>query len=97
MNPTADHAMQPAPFFHEPSGAVRFWVAGDDGSFTGASITKETLHYRFKADRSGNDAMAIYTLHRQEIDAAVRRRIARGSIEPVMLREVDVAADPDRP
>jgi hypothetical protein len=84
--------MQPAAFFHEPSGAVRFWVATDDGSFTGASISKETLHYRFKADISGANAVAIYAAHRVEIDAAVRRRIARGSIEPVMLREADVAA-----
>jgi len=36
--------------------------------------------------------VAIYAAHRVEIDAAVRRRIARGSIEPVMLREADVAA-----
>ena len=92
MNANVDPPMQPAAFFHEPSGAVRFWVAADDGSFTGASISKETLHYRFKADVSGVNAVAVYTAHRVEIDAAVRRRIARGSIEPVMLREADVAA-----
>jgi hypothetical protein len=92
MNANVDHPMQPAAFFHEPSGAVRFWVPTDDGSFTGASISKETLHYRFKADLSGANAVAIYAAHRVEIGAAVRRRIARGSIEPVMLREADVAA-----
>ena len=97
MSTSVDHAMQPAPFFHEPSGAVRFWVATDDGSFTGATISKDTLHYRFKADVSGVDAVAVYTAHREEIDAAVRRRIARGSIEPVVLREADVAAALDQP
>ena len=84
--------MLPPPFFHEPSGAVRFWVLVDDGAFVGATISKETLHYRFRADLSGADAVTTYTTHRAEIDAAVLRRVARGSIEPVMLREFDVAA-----
>ena len=89
--------MQPAPFFHDPSGAVRFWVATDNGNFVGATISKATLHFRFKADMSGADAVAIYTAHREEIDAAVRRRISSGSIEPVMLREFDVTAARGRP
>ena len=82
--------MQPSAFFHDPSDAVRFWVPTEDGGFVGASISKATLHFRFKADVSGADALAIYTIHREEIDAAVRRRIAGGSLEPVMLREFDV-------
>ena len=86
--------MLPTPLFHEASGAVRFWVLTDDGASVGASISKETLHYRFQADIAGADAVATYTAHRHEIDAAVMRRIARGSIEPVMLREADVAARP---
>ena len=89
--------MQPDPFFHDPSGALRFWVAMDDGSFVGASISKATLHFRFKADMSGADAVSIYRAHREEIDAAVRRRLSAGSIEPVMLREADVIAAPGSP
>ena len=89
--------MQPDPFFHDPSDALRFWVAMDDGNFVGASISKATLHFRFKADMSGADAVAVYTAHREEIDAAVRRRLSSGSIEPVMLREADVAAPRDSP
>ncbi len=84
--------MPPSPFFHDDSGAVRFWVLTDSGSYVGATISKQTLHFRFRADLSGSDALATYTAHREEIDAAVRRRVARGSIEPVMLRESDVAA-----
>ena len=83
--------MPQSPFFHTESGAVRFWVLTDDGSAVGATISKETLHYRFGADILGSDAVATYEAHRQEIDAAVKRRIAKGSIEPVMLREYDVA------
>ena len=82
--------MQPDPFFHEPSGALRFWVAMDDGNFVGASISKAALHFRFKANMDGADAVAVYIAHREEIDAAVRRRLSSGSIEPVMLREFDV-------
>jgi Protein of unknown function (DUF1488) len=88
--------MQPSPYFHDPSGALRFWVQLEDGSFMGASITKEILHFRFRGDASGSDAMATYSAHRVEIDEAVRRRAARGSIEPVLLREADMGA-PRRP
>ena len=90
--PSAGHdfTMQPDPFFHDPSGALRFWVVMDDGNFVGASISKATLHFRFKADMGGADAVAVYMAHREEIDAAVRRRLSAGSLEPVMLREADV-------
>jgi len=82
----------PEPFFHADSGTVRFWVDSGEGPSIGASITKETLHYRFRGELSGANAVATYTAHRSEIDDAVKRRIAQGSIEPVMLREADVAA-----
>jgi hypothetical protein len=83
--------MSPSPLYHDASGAVRFWVLTDSGEFVGATISKETLHYRFQAELSGVDAVAKYTAHQAEIDAAVLRRVAAGSREPVMLRESDVA------
>ncbi len=89
-------AASPEPFFHTDSGTVRFWVLNEVGTYTGATISKETLHYRFQADRDGTDALASYGAHHVEIDEAVRRRIANGSREPVMLRESDVPA-PRRP
>jgi len=82
----------PLPTFHDDSGSVRFWVDTDDGSHVGATISKETLHYKFQARLNGTDAVETYTTHRAVIDAAVQRRIATGSIEPVMLRESDFAA-----
>ena len=85
-----DQPALPSPFFHEASGAVRFWVSSGEGGVVGATISKETLHYRFQGDANGANAVATYIAHRQEIDAAVRRRVAKGSIEPVMLREFDV-------
>jgi len=84
----------PEPFFHEDSGAVRFWVLDDAQQFVGACVSKEALHYRFQSGLAGSEALASYRLHRSEIDAAVRRRIASGSIEPVMLRERDMAQVP---
>lgn len=80
----------PDPLFHADSGAVRFWVPIGDGRFVGATISKETLHYRFQASLDGSDAVRTYAAHREEIDGAVRRRLAGGSIEPIMLREYDV-------
>lgn len=83
--------MASTPFFHDQSGALRFWVTADDGTHVGASISKETLHFRFRGQPGGEDALVIYAAHREEIDDAVRRRLASGSLEPVMLREFDVA------
>ena len=87
--------MSQAPFFHEASGSVRFWVPVGDG-FVGASIRKETLHYRFQAHASGEDPVATYVQNSAEIDAAVRRRLATGAREPVILRDSDVPAVPRR-
>jgi hypothetical protein len=81
------------PFFHQPSGTVRFWVLVDD-VLVGASIGKETLHYRYHANRTDDDPLATYLANSAEIDAAVRRRVAGGSTEPVMLRDPDVRAPP---
>jgi Protein of unknown function (DUF1488) len=82
--------MLPAPFLHDDSGAVRFWVLTESGQQVGAMIGKATLHYSFGAELSGANALATYTANREVIDAAVRYRVAAGSIEPVMLRERDL-------
>jgi hypothetical protein len=92
MTAPATHTHAPTPFFHDDSGAVRFWVRTDSGAFIGASVPKGALHYRFKAALDGSDALMVYQANQREIDAAVLRRVASGSIEPVMLRERDLAA-----
>ncbi|MEQ1807299.1 MAG: hypothetical protein ABL900_18120 [Burkholderiaceae bacterium] len=82
--------MLPAAHLHDDTGVIRFWVLTESGQQVGATISKSTLHYAFGADLSGSDALATYTANHVVIDAAVRRRVAAGSIEPVMLRERDV-------
>ncbi len=81
--------MTQAPFFHTESGAVRFWVPIDD-QLVGASISRETLHYRFRPGVQGDDPLETFTTYASDIIAAVKRRVAQGSIEPVMLREYDL-------
>jgi hypothetical protein len=93
----AGSAPLPRPYFHEPSGAVRFWVALHDAPPMGAILSKEVLRYRFDAAADGRDAVAAYESHRDEIDAAVLLRVSRGSIEPVLLRENDLPAKPRPP
>eukprot|EP01036_Dinobryon_divergens_P048493 gene48493-65051_t len=85
----ARHSMTNPPFLHEESGSVRFWVE-IDGQPVGASIRKETLHYRFQAHSQTDDPLTTYLAHAAEIDAAVRRRVAEGAREPVLLRDPDV-------
>jgi Protein of unknown function (DUF1488) len=89
-------AALPSPFFHQDSGAVRFWVQVPGGAPMGAMLTKQLLQYRFEAKPDGSDAVALYEKHRSDIDAAVLRRVADGSIEPVMLREHDLPPRPRR-
>ena len=83
--------MSQPPYFHEDSAAVRFWVE-IDGVPIGASISKATLHYRFRPGDHGEDPLETYKTYARDIDAAVRRRVAQGSIEPVMVREFDLRA-----
>lgn len=86
--------MPPAPFFHDASGAVRFWVLTGQGGYIGATIGRETLHYLFEHDDCRAEPVALYLKHHREIDEAVLRRCAAGSREPVMLREADLAPQP---
>ncbi|MDM0004924.1 DUF1488 family protein [Variovorax sp. J22G73] len=81
--------MPDAPYFHDASGTVRFWVPVDDGNAVSASIGREALRYHFRT-AEGADSLATFGLHVQEIEAAVRRRLAQGAAEPVMLREHDM-------
>jgi hypothetical protein len=80
--------MQP-PFFHDDSGTVRFCVE-IDGAVVGASISRSALHYSYRPDARDDDPLQTYLDHSDAIDAAVRRRVAQGSIEPVMVREHDL-------
>jgi Protein of unknown function (DUF1488) len=87
--------MAAAAFFHEASDCVRFWtlIGADE---IGATISRATLHYRFRPEAQGEDPLDTYRAHASVIEAAVRRRVAAGSREPVMLREHDLRTDPAR-
>lgn len=94
MNQPLEHAESRPPSFDPDSGSLRFWVAMPAGQPIGAILSRQVLHYRFHARIDGSDAVTIYETHRGEIDAAVVRRAAAGSIEPVMLRENDLPTSP---
>jgi hypothetical protein len=78
-----------APFFHESSETVRFWVL-IDGKLLGASIGRSALHHRYRPNASGEDPVETFRANINDIEAAVRRRSAQGSREPIMLREFDL-------
>lgn len=78
-----------APFFHADSASVRFWVEVE-GLLVGATVGKAALHYRYNPGRQDDEPLATYLAHAVEIDDIVRRRVAGGSLEPVMLREFDL-------
>jgi hypothetical protein len=84
----------PVATYHRDSESLRFWVPMGaptaDQSLMGASVSRSVLHHRFQGAEDGSDALAIYTSHRQALEAAVRHRVALGSREPVIVRENDL-------
>jgi len=89
--PVADPA-----FFHSDSDSVRFWVQTSAG-LTGATVSRYTLHHRYQPDARDDDPLETHRAHLAELEAAVRRRVANGSIEPVVLREFDLRLLPEPP
>jgi hypothetical protein len=81
--------MSDAPFFHEASATVRFWVLVD-GELVGASVGREALHHRYRPGAQSDDPLETLRDNLPDIEAAVRMRVAQGSREPVMLREYDL-------
>lgn len=76
-------------FFHQDSDSVRFWVrVGSE--IIGASIGRYVLLHRYNAGKPAEEPLETLRTHLAEIEAAVRRRVAKGSREPVMLREFDL-------
>ena len=82
--------MTSEPFFHEASGTVRFWVL-IDGKEVGAMIGKETLHYLYRPTAVDDVPLDTFAIHAEELDAAVRRRMAVGAFVPVLVRQRDLA------
>ncbi|RZI56192.1 MAG: DUF1488 family protein [Rubrivivax sp.] len=83
--------MKPAAFYDLGSGTVRFWVQVGE-QFVGATVRRETLHYRYSPHNTEDDPLRTFQAHTDELERIVRRRVARGSREPVMLRDHDLMA-----
>ena len=81
--------MSDAPYFHDASGSVRFWVDMEGTQFVSASIGREALRYHFRTTENA-DPLETFSHHVEEIEAAVRRRLSQGAMEPVKLRENDL-------
>ena len=84
----------PPPVLRVESDALRFWVRLTDQRTMGASVSRPVLHHRYRGRPDGSDAVAIHDANRGEIDAAVARRAAEGSLEPVMARENELPTLP---
>jgi len=81
--------MSGSEFFHDATESVRFWVQVDDAS-VGASVSARTLRFAFAPQSPTQDPLVTFRANLARLEEAVRRRVAKGSIEPVMLREFDL-------
>lgn len=81
--------MTDLPYLHTESDSVRFWVP-IGATWVGATISRLALHHRFRPEATDEDPMETFRMFQQDLHAAVRRRVAGGSLEPVMLRENDL-------
>lgn len=77
-------------YFHADSNSIRFWVRVAELP-VGASIPCRLLFEHFQPDLAEGDAMQVFAAHSQALTDAVKRRVAGGSIEPVMLRAHDLS------
>ena len=82
--------MPPDPYFHADTDCVRFWVTVGDLP-VGASIARRVLAHGLSNGSAAQDPLQTYTANAAALADAVRRRVAGGSIEPVMIREADLA------
>lgn len=78
-----------APFFHEASASVRFWLLVE-GELKAASVSRIALHHRFRPNAHDEDPCETFRHNAHAIEAAARRRFSEGALEPVMLREYDL-------
>jgi hypothetical protein len=81
-----------APFFHDASGTVRFWV-DFDGRLMGATVGREALRRRYRPAANDEHPVQTFGENRADIEAAVRTRVAAGSLEPILLSEDDLYAE----
>jgi hypothetical protein len=84
-----EETMSYLPYLDEPSSTVRFCILVS-GSPLRVSIGTTALHYRFRPTATGEDPLETFRANEREIEAAVLRRLAGGSLEPVILREFDI-------
>jgi hypothetical protein len=85
--------MSNSEFLHEGSRSVRFWVMVGEVS-VGASVSCETLRFSYSPQAPAQDPLVTFRANIAGLEAAVRRRVAKGSLEPVMLREFDLRVEP---
>ena len=81
--------MSSAPYLDDASGTIRFEV-NIDGAPVRASVNRSALHYCYRPEAQGEDPLQTFTAHLAAIEDAVRRRVAQGSLDPIMLREFDL-------
>jgi hypothetical protein len=70
------------------------WVRTPADESVGAIPRTQVPHYRFRETTNGPDSLTTCLAHKTEIDQAVLRRIAAGSLEPILLREADFGRRP---
>lgn len=84
--------MRPFAICHDVAHIVRFWVQVD-GTPVCAMVSDNSLRCCFVPAQPRKAALLIFGEHLAELDEMVRRRIAAGSAEPVMLHDSDFPID----
>ena len=84
--------MRPFAICHDVAHIVRFWVQVD-GVPVCAMVSETSLRCCFVPAQPRKGALTIFGEHLAELDEMVRRWIAAGSAEPVMLQDSDFPID----
>ena len=84
--------MRLLPIPHDAAHTVRFWVPVN-GIPVCAIVDEATLRCCFVPPQPRESALSLVRLHQRELDDIVRRKVADGFLEPVMLHDSDFPID----
>ena len=80
---------------HDAARTVRFWVPVN-GISVCAIVDEATLRCCFVPPQPRESALSLVRKHQLELDDIVRRKVADGFLEPVMLHDSDFPIDAAR-
>lgn len=83
------------PYYAQDTDGVHFQV-NVYGVFVQAYVSRTILHIAYGSSEPRAQCLATYLKHREDVDAAVRRRVHAFGPETVLVRQHEIGAAADK-